>query len=70
MSIDEDVHGRERNEKRAMRLSACAFCLRPPTLLMSGGSRRAILAGIRNHGIRITHKTTLIRHNSEDEKEF
>jgi hypothetical protein len=32
--------------------------------------RRAILAGIRNHNIRITHKITVLRHNREDEEEF
>ena len=32
-------------------------------------TRRAILAGIRNHNIRITHKTTVLRHNSDDEEE-
>jgi saccharopine dehydrogenase (NAD+, L-lysine forming) len=31
---------------------------------------RAILAGVRNHNIRITHKTTLLKHNNEDEEEF
>jgi len=33
-------------------------------------TRRAILAGLRNHNIRITHKTTVLKHNSEDEEEF
>ncbi len=33
-------------------------------------TRRAILAGIRNHNIRVKHKTTVLRHNSEDEEEF
>ena len=32
--------------------------------------RRAILGGIRNNGIRITHKTTLFKHDGEDEEEF
>ena len=32
--------------------------------------RRVILAGLRNGGIRITHKTTVLRHSSEDEEEF
>jgi saccharopine dehydrogenase (NAD+, L-lysine-forming) len=33
-------------------------------------TRRAILAGIRNHNIRITHKTTELKHTSDDEEEF
>jgi hypothetical protein len=33
-------------------------------------TRRAILAGLRNRNIRITHKTTVLKHNSEDEEEF
>ncbi len=33
-------------------------------------TRRAILAGLRNHNIRITHKTTVLKHTSEDEEEF
>jgi len=33
-------------------------------------TRRTILAGIRNHNIRITHKTTVLKRNSEDEEEF
>src|SRR5438046_6491552 len=32
--------------------------------------RRAILAGLRNGGIRITHKTTVLKHTSEDEEEL
>jgi len=32
--------------------------------------RRAILVGLRNGGIRITHKTTVLRPSSEDEEEF
>ena len=32
--------------------------------------RRAILVGLRNGGIRITHKTTLLKHTSEDEEEL
>jgi len=38
--------------------------------MLPAETRRAILAGLRNHNIRITHKTTLLRHNSEDEEEF
>ena len=33
-------------------------------------TRRAILAGLRNHNIRITNKTTTLKHTSEDEEEF
>ncbi|PYT79867.1 MAG: hypothetical protein DMG40_14650 [Acidobacteria bacterium] len=33
-------------------------------------TRRAILSGIRNNSIRITHKTTVLRHQSEDEEEI
>ena len=33
-------------------------------------TRRAILAGIRKHNIRITHKTTVLKHNSDDEEQF
>jgi hypothetical protein len=32
-------------------------------------TRRAILAGIRNHNIRITHRTIELKHESEDEEE-
>jgi saccharopine dehydrogenase-like NADP-dependent oxidoreductase len=38
--------------------------------MLPAETRRAILAGLRNHNIRITHKTTALRHNSEDEEEF
>jgi len=38
--------------------------------MLPAETRRAILAGIRNNSIRITHKTTLLRHNNEDEEEF
>src|SRR5271167_691563 len=31
--------------------------------------RRAIIAGIRAHGVKITHKTTVIKQNGEDEEE-
>jgi saccharopine dehydrogenase (NAD+, L-lysine forming) len=33
-------------------------------------TRRAILAGIRRHGVRITHKTTILKRSQEDEEEF
>jgi saccharopine dehydrogenase (NAD+, L-lysine-forming) len=32
--------------------------------------RRAILAGIRNNSVRITHKTTVLKQSREDEEEF
>jgi hypothetical protein len=32
--------------------------------------RRAIIAGIRAHGVRIAHKTTIIRQNVEDDEEL
>ena len=38
--------------------------------MLPAETRRAILAGIRNNSIRITHKTTEIKHKSEDEEEF
>jgi Saccharopine dehydrogenase NADP binding domain len=33
-------------------------------------TRRAIIAGIRDHSVRITHKTTIIKQNGEDDEEF
>jgi hypothetical protein len=33
-------------------------------------TRRAIIAGIRTHSVRITHKTTIIKPNGEDDEEF
>jgi hypothetical protein len=33
-------------------------------------TRRAILAGIRNHGVKIMHKTSLLKVRSEDEEEL
>jgi len=38
--------------------------------MLPAETRRAILAGIRNHNIRVKHKTTVLRHNSEDEEGF
>jgi len=38
--------------------------------MLPAETRRAILAGIRNNSIRITHKTTILKHTSEDEEEF
>ena len=36
--------------------------------MLPAETRRAILAGLRNHSIRITHKTTVLKHNSEDDE--
>ena len=38
--------------------------------MLPAETRRDILAGLRNHNIRIMHKTTLAKHSSEDEEEF
>jgi saccharopine dehydrogenase-like NADP-dependent oxidoreductase len=38
--------------------------------MLPAETRRAILAGIRDHSIRITHKTTVIKQNSDDEEGF
>ena len=38
--------------------------------MLPAETRRAILAGLRSHNIRITHKTTVLKHTSEDEEEF
>ncbi len=38
--------------------------------MLHAETRRAILAGIRNNSIRITHKTTILNYSSEDEEEF
>jgi saccharopine dehydrogenase-like NADP-dependent oxidoreductase len=38
--------------------------------MLHAETRRAILAGIRNPGIRITHKTIALKDNREDEREF
>jgi hypothetical protein len=38
--------------------------------MLPAETRRAILAGIRNSSIRITHKTTLLKNTSDDEEEF
>jgi hypothetical protein len=38
--------------------------------MLPAETRRDILAGLRNHNIRIMHKTTLLKHSSEDEEEF
>lgn len=33
-------------------------------------TRRAVISGIRNHGVKITHKTTVIKYDGEDEEEL
>jgi hypothetical protein len=38
--------------------------------MLPAETRRAILAGIRKHNIRITHKTSVLRHHSDDEEEI
>lgn len=38
--------------------------------MLPSETRRAILAGIRNNSIKITHKTCVLRHDGEDEEEF
>jgi saccharopine dehydrogenase-like NADP-dependent oxidoreductase len=38
--------------------------------MLPAETRRAILAGIRNNSIRITHRITLLKHTGEDEEEF
>lgn len=38
--------------------------------MLPAETRRAILAGLRNHNIRITHKTTVLKQSGEDEEEF
>jgi hypothetical protein len=48
------------------RQSAGVFA--PETLLVE--IRRAVIAGIRNHSVRITHKTTVIKQNGRDETEL
>src|SRR5712691_1693931 len=37
--------------------------------MLPAETRRAILSGIRNNSIRIMHKTTVLKHSSEDEEE-
>jgi hypothetical protein len=38
--------------------------------MLPAETRRAILAGIRNSGIRITHKTAVLKHRAEDDEEL
>ena len=38
--------------------------------MLPAETRRAILAGVRNNSIRITHKTTVLKQSGEDEEEF
>jgi hypothetical protein len=33
-------------------------------------TRRAVIAGIRDHGVRIAHKTTVVKRNSEDDEDL
>ncbi len=38
--------------------------------MLPAETRRAILAGIRNNSIRVTHKTTVLKHQGEDDEEL
>ncbi|HEY6944810.1 MAG TPA: hypothetical protein VI431_06695, partial [Candidatus Acidoferrum sp.] len=38
--------------------------------MLSAETRRAILSGIRNNSIRITHKTTVLKNRGEEDEEF
>src|SRR6266851_3326112 len=38
--------------------------------MLPAETRRAVLAGLRNHNIRITHKTTVLKHKGDDDEEF
>ena len=38
--------------------------------MLPAETRRAILAGIRNHNIRIAHKATVLKNTNEDEEEI
>jgi hypothetical protein len=38
--------------------------------MLPSETRRAILAGIRNSSIHITHKTTVLKHHGEDDEEL
>jgi len=38
--------------------------------MLSVETRRAIIAGIRDHSVKITHKVTAIKHDGDDEEEF
>ena len=38
--------------------------------MLPAENRRAILAGIRNNSVRITHKTTVVRHHIEEDEEL
>ena len=38
--------------------------------MLPAETRRAILSGIRNHSIRITHKTTMLKHRGEEDEEL
>ena len=41
----------------------------PPEMLPLE-TRRAIISGIRAHGVKITHKTTILKHDAENDEEF
>ena len=38
--------------------------------MLPAETRRAVVAGIRAHGVKITQKTTVIKHDGEDDEEF
>lgn len=38
--------------------------------MLPAETRRAVVAGIRTHGVKITQKTTAIKHDGEDDEEF
>jgi len=38
--------------------------------MLPAETRRAVVAGIRSHGVKITQKTTVIKHDGEDDEEF
>jgi hypothetical protein len=38
--------------------------------MLPAETRRAVVAGIRTHGVKITQKTTVIKHDGEDDEEF
>jgi hypothetical protein len=38
--------------------------------MLSAETRRAIIAGIRAHSVKITHKLIVIKHDGEDEEDI
>jgi hypothetical protein len=38
--------------------------------MLPAETRRAILAGVRNNSIRITHKTTVLKHGGDEDEEL